>query len=257
MSTPRTVVITGAASGIGRATAELCRAAGDTVVGVDLKGSDVSADLGTAEGRAAMVAAVTERCPHGIDAVLAGAGISRMDMPRETVAVNYFGAVATLEGLRPLLARSGRARAVAICSTAAILPVHEATVEACLAGDEAGALDAIGGEASVACYSSSKRALTLWLRRAAVSGDWAGSGISLNGIGPGVVLTPMTTPLFDRPEMVAAIKQSNPIATKDYAKAEEIAEVIRFLLTVETPYLLGQVVFCDGGSDAILRPTSF
>ena len=57
--------------------------------------------------------------------MLAGAGLSRADMPRETVAVNYFGAVATLEGLQPLLAKSARPRAVVICSTAAMLPGND------------------------------------------------------------------------------------------------------------------------------------
>ncbi len=56
----RTYVITGAASGIGKATSELLQGRGHAVIGVDLKGSDVDADLSTAEGRAAMVEAVTE-----------------------------------------------------------------------------------------------------------------------------------------------------------------------------------------------------
>ena len=111
----RTIVITGSASGIGRETARLCREAGDRVIGVDLKGADVEADLGTPQGRAAMIEAVTRLAPDGIDGLVAGAGISRADMPAETVAINFFGAVETLEGLRPLLARGTRPRAVAIC----------------------------------------------------------------------------------------------------------------------------------------------
>ncbi len=249
----RTIVITGSASGIGRETTRLCREAGDRVIGVDLKGADVEADLATPQGRAAMVEAVTRLAPDGIDGLVAGAGISRGDMPAETLAINFFGAVATLEGLRPLLARGTRPRAVAICSTAAILSPGGPAVEACLAGNEAEALDAIRA-APQGSYAHSKRALSLWMRRAAVQADWAGSGIALNGIGPGVTLTPMTTPLLDDPEMVKLVQQSNPIATAAYAAPEEIAEVIRFMLTIETPYMVGQLVFVDGGSDALLRP---
>ena len=249
----RTIVITGAASGIGAATCARLRDAGHTIIGVDLRGSDIAADLGTPDGRAAMIEAVRRMAPGGIDAVLAGAGISNEDMPRQTIAINYFGAVATLEGLRPLMAGSDRPRAVAICSTAAMLPFSEDVVDLCTAGDEAGALDAMA-QGTSSSYSTSKQALARYVRRAAVSPEWAGAGILLNGIGPGVVETPMTAPLLDMPDMVRLIGQSNPIAVKGYAQASEIAELIDFLLGMENHYLCGQVIFIDGGSDAILRP---
>ena len=249
----RTIVVTGAASGIGAATRARLEQAGNRVIGVDLRNSDVEADLGSAEGRAHMVAEVTRLAPDGIDGVLAGAGISAQDREAQTIAINYFGAVATLEGLRPLLAKSSRPRAVAICSTAAILPNNAKVVELCLAGDEAGALAAINAEPGTA-YMTSKNALARWVRHAAVSPEWGGAGILLNGIGPGVVRTPMALPLFDQPDMVKLIAQSNPIAVKDYAKPEEIAELIGFLLGMENQYLLGQIIFIDGGSEAILRP---
>lgn len=249
----KTFVITGAASGIGAATGAHLTKAGHKIIGVDLKGSDVDADLGTAAGRAAMVEAVAALAPDGLDGVLAGAGISGIDIPRETIAVNYFGAVATLEGLRPLLAKSARPRAVAICSTAVIMPHDQEVVEFCLDGkeEEAKALMATSGGFA---YGTSKNALAKWVRRAAVSPEWAKAGILLNGIGPGVVETAMTAPLFKMPEMLEAMAQSNPMAVDGYAGPAEIAELIAFLLTMENHYLLGQIIYIDGGSDAILRP---
>lgn len=249
----RTIVVTGAASGIGAATRDRLERGGHRVIGVDLRNSDIDADLGTAEGRTSMVDQVTRLAPDGVDAILAGAGISRQGMDRETIAINYFGAVATLEGLRPLLAKSDRPRAVAICSTAAMLPSNSKVVELCLADKEEAALDAMAADGGNA-YATSKNALSHWVRRAAVRPEWGGAGILLNGIGPGVVKTPMTTPLFDQPEMVKLISQSNPIAVKDYAGSEDIAELLDFLLNMENHYLLGQLIFIDGGSDAILRP---
>ena len=249
----RTVLITGAASGICRATAEACRAAGDRVITVDMHNADIVADLTTADGRARLVSEAERLAPEGLDAVLAGAGLSRADMPRETVAVNYFGAVATLEGLRPLLLKSARPRAVVICSTAAILPGNDALVDACLSGDEAAAL-AIAEAAPRSTYPDSKRAISKWLRRTAGTADWAGSGILLNGVGPGVVETAMTVPLLQQPEMVEAIKKSNPMAVEGYALPEEIAELLVFLLGFTNHYMVGQLIFIDGGTDIIMRP---
>ncbi|OCC25528.1 hypothetical protein MB02_02525 [Croceicoccus estronivorus] len=249
----RTILITGAASGIGRATAQLCEAAGDRVIGVDIANAEIEADLGTAEGRAKLVSEAERLAPNGLDAVLAAAGISKMEMPRETVGINYFGAVATLEGLRPLLAKSERPRAVAICSTAAMLPGNESVVESCLAGNEAEALDRIAAAPQTA-YLDSKRALALWVRRTAGKPEWAGSGILLNGVGPGVVETPMTAPLLKEPEMVAMVQKSNPIAVNGYAAPEEIAELLGFLLGYANHYLVGQIIYIDGGTDIILRP---
>ena len=97
----RTVVITGSASGIGLATAEILRDRGDRVIGVDLHDAEVTADLTTLQGRAAMVEEVSALSGGAVDAVIANAGLA-LPIPA-TVAVNYFGALATLEGLRPLL----------------------------------------------------------------------------------------------------------------------------------------------------------
>ena len=85
-----------------------------TLVQADLRDAEVIANLATAAGRAAFVEGVAKRSGGAIDAVIANAGGG----PVETsVQLNYFGAVATLDGLRPLLARSAAPRAVAVSST--------------------------------------------------------------------------------------------------------------------------------------------
>src|SRR4051812_19627389 len=113
----RTVVITGSASGMGAVTKARLEAAGDKVIGVDIKDADVVADLGTSEGRQAAidgVAALTD----SIDGLVTWAGLPGLtDRPGSLLAsVNYFGSIALLEGLRPLLAKGDRPAAVAISS---------------------------------------------------------------------------------------------------------------------------------------------
>ena len=100
-----TIAITGAAGGIGRATRARLEADGHRVIGVDVRDAEVIADLSTSEGRAAMVEAVTNSCDGVLDGLVAGAGV--MD-DAFAIQVNYFGAVATLEGLRPALAARHR-----------------------------------------------------------------------------------------------------------------------------------------------------
>jgi hypothetical protein len=54
--------------------------------------------------------------------------------------------------------------------------------------------------------------------------------------------------------MIEMMKKSNPMAVETYAEPEEIAELLAFLLGFDNHYLLGQILFIDGGTDAIMRP---
>ena len=89
----------------GSASALRARLEGDghAVIGVDVRDAEVVADLGTLEGRRAMVDQVTERSGGALHGVVAAAGVTHDDGALVT-SVNFFGALATLEGLRPLLA---------------------------------------------------------------------------------------------------------------------------------------------------------
>jgi NAD(P)-dependent dehydrogenase (short-subunit alcohol dehydrogenase family) len=115
----RTYVVTGAASGVGAATARFLRAQGGQVIACDLHDADVIADLATAEGRAVLVDGVAKLAGGKIDAIVANAGGGP---PETSLSLNFFGAVATLEGLRPLLEASAAPRAVAVSSVASLKP---------------------------------------------------------------------------------------------------------------------------------------
>ena len=246
----RTYVVTGAASGIGAATSARLRAAGHRVIGVDLHDADIETDLATAGGRAALAPEVERLTGGRVDAVVAGAGISA-DSPR-TISVNFFGAAATLEALRPMLARGSDPRAVTIASIASILGAEEPVVDACLAGDEAEALRLMAANPTMA-YLTSKRALARWVRRSAPTGSWAGAGIALNAVAPGTVLTPMTADLLASDPGRELVDSSVPMPLHGHAPPEAVAAAIDFLADAATTHVTGQVLFVDGGADAVLR----
>ena len=169
---PRTYVISGARSGIGKATAELLRARGKRVIGVDLSEADIVADLSTAAGRRDAVRAVEDAVPQAIDALILCAGLAGGAHPGEAVvSVNYFGAVELALGLRPLLAHGHAPRVAIVSSSASILPCDADIVELCLAGDETAARRAASCESaeelawrSGPIYAASKRALSRWIQ---------------------------------------------------------------------------------------------
>jgi NAD(P)-dependent dehydrogenase (short-subunit alcohol dehydrogenase family) len=247
-----TIAITGSASGIGKATRERLEREGHTVIGIDLHDAEVIADLTTAEGRSAMVDGVTRACGGTLDGLLAGAGLSgRTNESGRVVRLNYFGAVATLHGLRPLLAHAGKASAVAISSNAATTQPGGAdphAVQLCLDGDEEAVVDLVTREPAGA-YAVAKLALARWVRRHATTDDWVGSGIRLNAIAPGIIVTPMTQAGLD--SILAMPEWPRP--TKEPGKADEVAGLIRYLLSDEARYFVGSFIVMDGGTDAALR----
>ncbi len=252
----RTYLVTGSASGIGKATVELLRSRGDRVIGSDLHDADIEVDLTAEAGRGRLVEE-TDRLSGGrIDGIIAVAGLA-LPSPA-TIAVNYFGMVATIEGLRPLLAGAPAPRAVGVASEATLLPVDDELVELQLAGDEPGALAraaelALTPEGQGLIYSSSKVAFVRWIRRNAVSPEWSGAGIPLNAIAPGLIITPMVEPFLATEEGRELIAKSTPMPLNGPAQPIVPAYLLAWLAGEENSHLCGQVVFIDGGSDVVFR----
>jgi len=105
-------------------------------------------------------------------------------------------------------------------------------------------------------YSSSKKAVSQWVRRLAPGADWAGASIALNAVGPGIIATPMTADMIATEEKKAALLELVPMPLNGVAEAQTVARLLAWLGGVENTHLCGQVIYIDGGSDAVIRGDS-
>ena len=255
-----TYVITGSASGMGRKTAERLRDAGHTVIGVDITSAEVVADLSTPTGRTKAACDVLDASGGRLDGAVLAAGLGPApgpDRPRRIAAVNYLGAVELLDAWRPALAAAERAKVVVFSSnsTTTVPAVPGRAVTALLAGDADRAVRAVrwfGKNASVMTYAASKIAVSRWVRRNAVSPQWAGAGIRLNALAPGAVMTPLLQEQLADPREARQVRRF-PIPIGGFGDPGHLAEWACFMLSDAADFLCGSVVFVDGGSDAYFR----
>jgi NAD(P)-dependent dehydrogenase (short-subunit alcohol dehydrogenase family) len=182
------------------------------------------------------------------------------------VQLNYFGAVATLDGLRPLLARSAAPRARAVSSIGSLFASRPDLVEACLDGDESFAMavarsvreDAkrAGGNPTLIrelIYGNAKLALNRWCRSVASSPDWAGAGILLNVVALCVYDTPAAAFILKDPERCRSMQDLTPLRGAFPGRPEDAAALLSWLTSPENTQLTGQVLFADGAFESRLR----
>jgi NAD(P)-dependent dehydrogenase (short-subunit alcohol dehydrogenase family) len=250
-----TAVVTGSQSGMGLAIRGELAAQGWRVLGVDLpgKGAEVSADLSTDAGRAAAAEALLAACEGRLDAVAANAGV---DVPRPELAfgVNYFGVVDLLARLRPALVAAGRARvAVNVSNSIFVTPgIPLAAVQSLLDGNPVRAARLLEAQPALA-YQVSKLAVARWIRESAPSPTWAGAGISVNGVCPGPVMTPLLERDLADPRKGPMIRRL-PRPLGEFTTPEAVAGLFAFLLSERARFL---VICIDGGNEAAWRASDW
>lgn len=246
----KVALVTGAASGIGAATARVLAREGAKVVITDLDdtaGQAIAAEIGghyihhdvtDEDGWKAVIADTGQRFGR-LDIVVANAGIGIMgpaiDMSladwRRQMAINVDGVFLTVKYAIPLMRRSGDGGSIVMLSSVA----------------------GLRGSAGLAGYSASKGAVRLFAKSMALECAQARDGIRVNSVHPGIIATPIWTKLPQgganaplNPHAIAAATVPIGVASDP----SEIANGILFLASDAARHITGSELVIDGGMTA-------
>ena len=244
-------ILSGGATGIGAAIKTQLRAQQHDVIVIDLNEGDYCVDLGNPTARRDTLSQV--KADHSeFDGLITCAGVaSQFPDPGKILRINYFGSIDMIEALAGNICAGGRV--VAISSNSAPMSTRPDLIETLLSGDEDAAVamgDTTNGHE---CYASSKSAVARYVRRKAP--ELAARKISFNAVAPGYVETPMTKAVQESEEygeLIKAFLDSIPIGRP--GQAEDVANLVLFLLSPEAAYVAGSTLFIDGAHDALMRP---
>lgn len=242
-------LVTGAASGIGLATARRFAEEGAVLIMADHDEERLTASLAgiRADGdpHLAMAFDVTDEAGWiraakeisarfgRLDILVNNAGFGRfrsiadmaLDEWRATLAVNLDSVFLGTKRSLPLLAKSGRGAIVNMSS-----------IRGLVAGPNAGA------------YSAAKAGVRLFTKVTALECAAAGNGVRANSVHPGHVETPLTAAAYANPALATTFLAETPLGR--FAQPVEVANVVVFLASDEASYVTGAEITVDGGLTA-------
>ena len=244
----RLALVTGAASGIGRATAVALAGTGAEVIVVDRDGEGAEAVVAmlpggghravtldvTDEAGWASLAQEIEASRSHLDILVnnAGFGVFRsildtsLDHWRSIISVNLDSVFLGCRAMLLLLGRSPHGGAIVNMSS----------------------IRGIAGGANAASYCAAKGGVRLFTKALALECAALGNGVRANSIHPGHILTPLSAGVHDNPEVHERLMRDIPVGR--LGTPEEIAGAILFLASDSSRYMTGAELVVDGGSTA-------
>lgn len=219
----RVALVTGASRGIGRAVATRFEELGARVLAPPRAELDLADPASTDRYLA--------RLDQPIDILVNDAGINRLarldetddDLLHDMLEVNLVAPLRLARALAPAMAQRGWGRVVNISSIWAVVAKERRLP-----------------------YIVTKTGLNGLTRAMAV--EFGSSGVLVNAVAPGFVMTEMTTQ-NNSPEELEAIARSLPL--RRLAQPQEIAELVAFLASSRNSFMTGQIVVCDGGYSVV------
>lgn len=244
----KVALVTGAASGIGRACAEVLAREGAVVVLTDLQaGEEVAAGIRAKGGKASFhrhdvtdearwnaIVAETAKAHGRLDVLVNNAGIAvaglvtdlTLDQWRHQMAVNVDGVFLGVKCALPLMRKTGKGSIINISSIAGLR-----------------------GAANLSAYCASKGAVRLFTKSVALECAMMGDGIRCNSVHPGIIETPIwgqVVPGTNEPLDLDAMSAVR-VPLKRKGVPEDIANAVLFLASEDSSYMTGEEMVVDGG----------
>ena len=219
----RTVLITGASRGIGKACAEKFREYGYDVLAPTRTEMDLASENSIHDYIGSITAPIHALVNNAGINPLATVGNLNFDEAHAMMATNFWAPVLLTNLLAPRMKEQGYGRIVNISSIWSGVT-----------------------KSGRSMYASSKAAINAFTRTAAV--EYAEYNVLVNAVAPGYVNTELTQ-INNTPEQIETIKNNLPI--RRLAEPSEIAELIFFMASEKNSFVTGQTIFADGGYSII------